>query len=64
MLTATVSLVMLGLDIFDYVSDFIVLNQMYEIATTVEENGSYMAFTIILLMAELAPYLIAYSSGL
>lgn len=55
---------MLALDVFDYVSDFIVLIEIYNIAVRVKDNGSYMAFTIIYFMAELAPYLIAYSSGL
>lgn len=63
-LTAIFSLVMLYLDVLDYVSDFIVLSEMYDLAVTEEKNGSYMAFTIIFMLAEVAPYLIAYSSGL
>lgn len=63
-LTSIFSLIMLGLDVFDYVSDFLVLYEMYSIASTEDNNSSYMAFTIILLLAEIAPYLIAYSSGL
>lgn len=55
---------MLALDVFDYVSDFIVLSEIYNIAITEDDNGSYVAFTIIYFIAELAPYLIAYSSGL
>lgn len=44
---SVISLVTLGLDVFDYVSDIIVLTHIYDIATTLENNGSYMAFTII-----------------
>lgn len=55
---------MLSLDVFDYVSDFIVLYEIYNLARTEENNGSYMAFTVIYFLAEIAPYLVAYSSGL
>lgn len=65
-LTAIIESVLLFLDIFDYISDFIVILELYRIARSPagEENKGYMAFVIAYSVCEMSPYLISYSSGI